>query len=140
MDDPALNLIQVPPASASPIWPRIEGHLTKACLHSLGAHTVEETRERIESGQCQLWIVADEAANVPLTCTTSILDLPDGRRALLLELIAGEDPTEWFAIMAPLELWAKQNGCAMVALYCPKTWAKKLKSYDLLRYLMGKTL
>lgn len=135
-----MELRHVPVELAKPIWPAVESYIEKSCNLSNGLHTPESTFMRVESGLCHLWIGFE--GKVPkLICTASPLMLPDGRAAMMIELVGGQEPTEFFAIKDEIEKWARDAGCCRMIFLCPQAWKKLLPDYSgPLRYLACKDL
>lgn len=130
----------VPVELAKPIWPVIAGYVEKSCGYSSGLHTPESTFLRITSGLCHLWI-GFEAKEPKLICTASPLMLPDGRAAMMLELVGGDEPTEFFTMKDTIEAWAKDLGCSRMIFLCPQKWKRLLPDYSgPLRYLACKDI
>ena len=137
-----MHLALVPPSSEffDPIWPLVAPELEKACRYSLGMHTLESTLHRLKAGACQLWVVIDDARKIVASSTTSFLDFPSGMRAMMVELIGGDNPRVWFTVTDEMEKWAASQGAQATLFPVSRSMRDDFKNdgYKPGRYLMVK--
>ncbi len=141
-----MHLALIPPGSEffDPLWPIIAPLLEKACEYSNGMHTLASTETRLRSGACQLWVVIDDEKKIVASATTSFLDFPSGVRAMMIELVAGDNVRVWFTVTDQMEKWAADNG-AQATLFpvshkLRDDFIKSNKGYRNGRFLMVKDL
>lgn len=139
-----MHLVLVPPTAEffDPIWPIVSGLLSGACERSLGMHTLDSTLYRIKKSMCQLWVVINDDQKIADCCTSSFIDFPSGRKALMMELMSR--PVFWISCTDHIEKWAKENGgdemIIPVSRHMRKEFVSKRSGYRPGRYLMVKEL
>lgn len=137
----SIKLVQVPPSHVEAIWPRLDAVYEEACRHSHGTLTKEVVYFRSVTGNCSLWIAADNSdTEVTATCITSEISFPGGLRAMFVELIGGKLEGDVFDFRSTLERQAARDGCSAIFFILPKKWVTRLPEYKKARYLMFKDL
>jgi hypothetical protein len=139
-----MKLLQIPPDASivDKVWPAVIPFLSKAVEYSRGTHSVERSRERIKENSAQLWVIIEDTKphTVVAAGLTSITEYPNGKKALMLELLGGKDMKAWFDLKSDIEAWAAKNGCTLSFAWARKGWAKHLPDYKLSHYLLAKEI
>lgn len=139
-----MKLLQIPHDAVviDKVWPVVAPFLSKAAEHSRGTHSVECDRQRVKANAAQLWvIVLDEKPHTVVAAgITSITEYPNGKRAVMIESLGGENMADWFSLKDEIEQWALQNGCDLAFCWARRAWAKRLPDYHLSCYILAKEL
>ncbi len=139
-----MKLLQIPPDITDQVWGAVEPFLKRAALYSGGTSDPSADRERIKNNFAQLWVIVEDESPHKIVAAglTSITEYPNGTRALMIELLSGEEHSMnlWAGLKAILEEWALQNGCFKSCCWARKGWAKRLPDYRLTHYILEKTL
>src|SRR5258708_6763237 len=126
-----MKLLQIPPEVTDQVWGAVEPYLRRAVEFSHGTHSVESARLRAKTNHAQpLAIIEDENPHTVVAAgLTSIVDYPTGARALMIELLGGENMKIWLDLKSDLEDWARQNACTLSYCWARKGWVRHLKDY-----------
>lgn len=101
--------------------------------------TLEQIKARLDSKECQLWIVYEGEKTIA-ACVTEIVTIGE-RKVCNIITIGGSRMDEWLHNLNIIEIWAKSQD--VVAMRFPEIrtgWAKILKDYTVTKILMEKVL
>ena len=96
---------------------RCAPYLERAIAYSDGDYTLEEVRERCESGEFQFWPGRQG-------CVVTMLATYPRTKACISLFTAGDDPDELVAIYKCIMAWAKSIGCSRLTGYGRPGWAR----------------
>jgi hypothetical protein len=114
------EIIQFPPLALPPHWNRLRCHV-QAALTRTGdrTYTVEDVLECIQRQDAQWW---------PGTRCAIVTELEQTPQRLLLRYwLAGGDFVELRMWTAPIETWARQQGCDGAIIVGRAGWARALR-------------
>lgn len=137
-----MKLLQIPPEITDKVWGAVEPYLCKAIEYSRGTHSVASAKERVKANAAQLWVIIEPVKPHTIVAAgiTSITEYPNGKRAVMIELLGGRNMADWFDLKSDIEAWATQNGCEMAFMWARKGWAKHLPDFHLTHYILAKEL
>lgn len=101
-----MTVVQVPPAHAEAMWPRVVGQVEAALVHSDGCYRAEDVRAAIAAGEWQLWTDGHSIA------CTRVAEYP-ARRVLFIVLASGGKDSV-APIWEALERFGRANRCKAI--------------------------
>jgi hypothetical protein len=124
-------LLCVPPDQVEKFWPHVEILISRAFLVGGGDDTPNSTRQRLNDGKAQLWIVLDDrkAGGELTAAATTELILTPKEKICVITSCAGKDLRRWDRFIADLEKFARDEGCAKLRIYGRRGWRKILSGY-----------
>jgi hypothetical protein len=105
------------------LWPEAAKHLAPA-VERWGTHTLEHVRAAIDSGDAQLWPMAEDGAIV-----SEIFRTPTGKLGCRIWLAGGN----MRALLAGEKIvagWAAEQGCEFMEILGRKGWQRVLPEYE----------
>ena len=137
-----MKLLQIPPDIIDRVWSAVAPLLERAIAYSKDTSSLESVKERSKNSTAQLWaVIEDEKPHtIVAACLTSINVYPTGKRALLIELLGGDNMKVWSDLRKEIEQWAKTEGCSLVFCWCRKGLVSKLPDMRLTHYVMTKEI
>ena len=128
-DDGGVKIVQVAPPLVDLVWDDIEHLVRRAMGKGRCEVTPERTKERLQEGLAQLWLVL-KGKSPPHAFVITRLNARDGRNVGEVWLAAGEDGDEWYEpFLHQFEAYAVANNCSQTAVVGRDGWAKKLGKY-----------
>lgn len=110
------------------VWDKIESYLDGAAEYTYGRFNVEDIKEDLFNKDQQLWIAFDdESEKVYGAVVTQILTYPR-IKSLVMHFTGGIELPKWKApMLALLQEFARNNGCAVIESYGRDGWEKVFK-------------
>ena len=120
--------------------PRIWPSVARFIAAGLGeGETLENTFDRLNKRQCQLWTAKDNE-KIIAAAVTEIVTL-EGRKICNVLSIGGSGLDEWIDNLGFIEAWAISNKCvAMRHANCRPGWRRILKDYQVKFLVLEKVL
>jgi hypothetical protein len=114
------------PEEIPELWPRVRDRIAACCERSGGKYEPIDVLRNLIVGAMNLWMVVDESNAIKALAITEIAVYP---RVTVCKLLActGEDAALWVDLLAPIEAWARQRGCAAMEPICRPGWERRLK-------------
>lgn len=125
-----MTLIQIHPCDYDEVWPLVEPMLEPALT---GAFTTDEVKQRLDKGQCQLWMYQKKFAIITKLTPT----------AMVITIAGGEGVLEAMRSQLPLLEWfARHNGKAEVIVNGRSGWIRAMRplGYEQSAVLLRRTL
>lgn len=150
----AVQLRAVSPREIPELWPQVRDRIASCCARSGGKYAPIDVLRHLIAGSMTLWLATDqnsdsceppsgadashtaeregwcggscEAAGIKALAITELAAYP---RITVCKLLActGDDAALWVDLLAPMEAWAKQHGCAVLEPICRPGWERRLK-------------
>lgn len=135
------ELVGVPQAELSKVWPAIAPMLKRACERSDGRYAIEDVRAALHRREMQLWlaVAADVDGAVEAVCVTELVRYPREKRCGIV-FCAGREPQRWLHHLDAIEKWARAHGCAALELQGRPGWERLLESWDKTHVLLRKRI
>ena len=110
------------------VWPKIEGYLKGAADYTYGRFTVADIKNSLLTTDQQLWIAYDDETEEPYgAVVTQILTYPR-IKSLVMHFTGGIELPKWKTpMLAMLQEFARNNGCAVIESYGRDGWEKVFK-------------
>ncbi len=137
-----MKLLQIPPDITDQVWGTIVPMLEPSLERSRGTETPQTLLARIKTNHAQLWAVVEDQKphTIRAAITTSLIDYPSGKRALMIEHLGGVNMEAWRDLKSEIEAWSVANGCSMSFCWIRKGLIKHLPDYKLSHYVVMKDL
>lgn len=135
------ELVGVPQAELSKVWPAIAPMLQRACDRSDGRYAIADVLAALQGREMQLWLAvdADAAGAVEAVCVTELVRYPREKRCGIV-FCAGREPQRWLHHLDAIERWARAQGCAALELQGRPGWERLLKGWDRTHVLLRKRI
>lgn len=133
-----LMLRQVPVQYLREVWPHVVGMLAEVVERSDGRWTLKDMGARFLSGEWHMWVVYDGSYRAVLA--TELFHEASGMKAARIVFCTGLGAKQWVGLVADIEQWAREQGCARVEMLARKGWARHLEDYKLSHVLLEKAL
>jgi len=123
----SVDTLCVPPDRINEVWPHVAGWLSNA-VGKCGDWTLKGIRAALDKEQAMLWIVWDgklHAAGV-----TQLIVIPKGK---ICQVVAcgGDQIIPWDIAFAPVEAYAKEQGCVAMRIEGRPGWKRIFADYTL---------
>lgn len=132
-----VSLVCVDPKRIHEVWPHAREMIRKAILRTNLNH-FSDVEYDVLSGEGLLWL-AWNGERIESAATTSLIET-DADKVCVLTACGGEDMTRWLSLIAGIEKYAKDEGCACVRIYGRKGWSRVLEGYDVEHVILEKAL
>lgn len=121
-----MRLHAVTPQELPDLWPLIRERVASCCARSGGKYEPLDVLLNCLSRRMDVWLARDDAVQITALAVTEIVVYP---RITVCRLLActGDDARRWIDLLAPLEAWAKAQGCAVMEPICRPGWERHLK-------------
>ena len=121
-----VQLRAVTPPEIPDLWPQIRDRIASCCERSGGKYAPADVLRNLIASAMNLWIALDEDNAIKALLITEIAAYP---RITVCRLLActGDDAALWVDLLAPIEGWAKSQGCAAMEPICRPGWERRLK-------------
>lgn len=100
--------------------------------YTFGEYDYRELVRRLNCGEAQLWIVAENGARVVLVAVSRLIRYPNKLR-LAVDLITGEDIHGCAALLDIGAAWAKQFGCTEIEATCRPGIRKAMEKHGFVK-------
>ena len=120
----------IAPQFLSWVWEECAPHIERVVESSHGDITLASTRNRIVSGDLQLFAISRHGEIVAVFCT-DVQTLESGLRALRVPIIGGDEMDDWIEqAIATWKKLAKELMCDCIRGLGRAGWARRLKCYE----------
>jgi hypothetical protein len=135
------ELVCVDPKRVHEIWPNVAGLLCKATLRT-GLAAFDDVQRDILDGHALLWIaVSREEDHLAIEAVASTsLQHTDVGKVCVITACAGAGMSRWLPLIAGIESYAKNEGCACVRIFGRKGWLRALEGYRAKHIVLDKEL
>lgn len=117
----------VPQSEIAPLWNRVSSMLKRATDLSQGRYRLSDLRDKLMSGDFQLWIVFPRGSGEVVAAITSTFTQYPQCRALHGQFLGGERLDDWRDdFCAVFDQWGRDNGCKFVEFTGRAGWTKAL--------------
>jgi hypothetical protein len=116
----SVDLICVPPAEVTQIWP-YAGGMIRAAIERTNLSAFEDIERAVLSGDQLLWIAVSD--HIEAAATTHL-----SRGVCTITACSGHQRERWLPLLALIEKYAKDEGCRM-RLYGRPGWERVLDGY-----------
>lgn len=131
-----VDLVCVPPADVSKVWP-LARQLIKTAIERTNLSEFSDIEAQVLSGDQLLWLALSD--HVEAAATTHLVKT-GGKPVLIVTACSGHQRERWLALRHRVEAYAKAEGCSCVRLYGRKGWERELKDYRVEYVIMEKVL
>ncbi len=119
------ELVCVDPARISEIWPHASRLIRSAVLKA-GVSDFGEVEKSVLTGRSLLWLAWESEIEAAATTT---LNTANGRKICTIVACGGADMGSWLPLIAGIEAYAREEGCAAMNIIGRKGWARVLPDY-----------
>lgn len=120
-----IDLVCVDPKDVSKIWPQVELLITRATEHC-GNWSIGPIRADVLSGAQLLWVTWD-GRQIRAAATTKLIRELKG--LVCLAVACGGTDENWAERFAPIEEYARDEGCVSTRIQGRPGWARVFKDY-----------
>lgn len=131
------ELICVDPQLVHEIWPHVR-HLLRAACRRTGLNAFSDLEADILFGRSLLWVTWDGKAIEAAAAT--ILIRSEVGMTCIITACGGSRMTRWLPLIAQIENYARNEGCARVRIYGRRGWLRVLDGYAQKHVIMDKDL
>jgi hypothetical protein len=121
----SVDLICVAPSRVHEFWPYVEQLLKNATEHC-GDWSIGKIRSEVFRGDQLLWITWD-GQHIRAAATTKLLREENG--AVCLAVACGGEEHDWSERFAPIEEYARDEGCVATRIQGRQGWSRIFKDY-----------
>lgn len=121
----SLDLLCVDPKDVRQVWPLVERLIAKAVDHC-GSWSIGQVRGEVLSGDQLLWITWD-GQHIRAAATTKLIKEIKG--LVCLAVACGGDDENWPQRFAPIEEYARDEGCISTRIQGRPGWGRIFKDY-----------
>ena len=123
----SVETVCVAPDRVAAFWPHARGYIV-AALERCGDWSETSIFEALQSERALLWVRTDGER----ICGAGATQLLDARHGLTCNIIVyGGACDDWQAAFAPIETYAKAEGCAAIRIQGRAGWKRIFPDYDL---------
>lgn len=117
-----IEVYQIPPEQFDEYWPHIEGYMERAAKYTYGRYKVEDIRNTLNEGGCELWAALRPDRTVTGAVITAITVHPQ-MKTLTMVFCGGVDRDSWKEPMvSAMQKYARDNGCTKLEATARKGW------------------
>lgn len=128
IEQPDLLVSLVPASDIAVIWNQVSSMLKRATDLSQGRYKLADLRDKLVSGEFQLWIVFTRGGEIIAAITSTFTIYPQGK-ALSGQFLGGARLEDWRDNFCEVfDNWGIDNGCKFVEFTGRAGWAKALQS------------
>jgi hypothetical protein len=138
---PSAELVCVDPTRVREIWPAAAPLLRQATART-GLSAFTEIEREVLAGSALLWIaVSGEGSGLTIDAAASTsLQQTDTGRVCVITACAGHEMSRWLPLIAGIENYARDEGCARVRILGRKGWLRVLDGYRAKYIILDKEL
>jgi hypothetical protein len=136
MDSP-VQLLAVDPSLVAGIWPHTRP-LVKRAIDRTDLCDFDHIEREVLSGLQQLWIGWNGTA-IQVAAVTQLVIVANTKVCILVAC-AGANRKGWLPLLAGLEQFARNEGCAALRIIGRKGWSRVLEDYPVKYVVMEKEL
>jgi hypothetical protein len=133
------QLACIPPDSVHLVWPRVAG-LIEAAMRRGDLSSFAAVAAAVSAGRAQLWVACNSEGSEIAAATVTELHQPQRRKYCVIVACGGYDMTRWLHLLAPIEDWARAEGCDAMRIMGRKGWARVLPDYNVNRIVLEKEI
>ncbi len=133
----SVELVCVDPKYVHQVWPHAAELIQKAVKRTNLSHSADIEYDTLY-GDGLLWLAWD-GSKIMAAATTSLIET-DRDKVCVLTACSGEDRDNWLHLLAKIEDYAKDEGCACVRIYGRRGWARVLNGYGVEHVILEKPL
>lgn len=123
----SVETICVDPARVGEVWPHARKFIA-AAVERCGDWTENDIRSELEERNCLLWIRTDGEA----LFGAGVTQLIEARHGKTCNIVAYGGPCDdWPAAFAPIEKYARDEGCAAIRVQGREGWKRVFGDYGL---------
>ncbi len=116
----------VPHTEIIRVWDNVSSMLKMATDRSQGRYRLKDLKEKLMSGEFQLWVVFEPGFKVVAAITSTFTVYPQCK-ALHGQFLGGERLDEWKDRFCDIfDRWGRDNGCQIAEFSGRAGWAKPL--------------
>src|SRR5262249_31379314 len=131
------QLICIPPARVHEFWPHARA-LIEAAMEKGDISPFAGVEHAVLSGAAPLWLAWDaDARSIAAACVTE-LQMVGARKLCLIVACGGKDMHRWLPLLAPIEDYAREEGCSAMRIMGRAGWVRVLKGYRNKRMILEK--
>ena len=119
------------------VWPRVAG-LIEAAMRRGDLSSFAAVAAAVSAGRAQLW-VACKSTEIEAAAVTE-LHQPQRRKYCVIVACGGAHRERWLDLLAPIEDWARAEGCDAMRIMGRKGWARVLPDYKVNRIVLEKEI
>jgi hypothetical protein len=131
-----VTLICVDPKRAHEIWPLVEALLTRAIARAGVASSAGLAHDVLHGGGL-IWIAW--SGKIEAAASTA-LQRTDAGLVCVVTACGGRHRQRWLPLLAGIEAYARQEGCAQVRIIGRRGWQRVLRGYDIKAVILDKEL
>lgn len=121
-----LKITLIPHTDVVVVWDNVSSMLKRATDLSRGRYRLKDLKDKLTSGEFQLWVVFEPGFHVVAAITSTFTIYPQCK-ALHGQFLGGERLDEWKAPFCQLfDRWGRENGCSMVEFTGRPGWGRAL--------------
>ena len=137
----SIKALCVPPADIRRTWQAVSYMIVSALENGDGMTDYAVLECNLFDGHNQLWLaVDDERDNDILAAAVTTLGIANGRKICTIIACGGREMARWMKVIETIEAFAIREGCASVAIYGRRGWARALDGYREIASVMEKRL
>ena len=133
----SVELVCVEPRRVLEIWPHVSSLLKAACDRT-GLNAFADIETDILSGRSLLWIAWNGKA-IEAAAATILIDTEIGK-VCVITACGGRAMRRWLPLIAEIENYARDEGCARVRIFGRKGWLRALEGFEEKHIIMDKEL
>jgi len=131
------ELVCVDPARVHEIWPHVAPLLKAACVRT-GLNAFANVEADILCGGSLLWIAWNGEA-IEAAAATILINTEAGK-ICIITVCGGSGMKRWLPLLAGIENYARDEGCARVRIFGRKGWLRALEGFEEKHIIMDKEL
>src|SRR5262245_47838496 len=137
--DDSIQLICIPPARVHEFWPHARA-LIKAAMEKGDINPFAGVERAVLAGGALLWLAWDADARVIAAACVSELQVVGARKLCVIVACGGHGMHRWLPLLAPIEEYARAEGCSAMRIMGRAGWTRVLKDYRRKRVILEKRL
>lgn len=122
----------------SAAWSHVLPHIEKMADATRGKLTTDDFKERIASGDFQLWVVIENKQPIA-SVLTEIIQYPQRKVARVVGCV-GEHRGKWVHLLSEIQDWSRLQGCVAMEIVARKGWARVLPDFHMTHVLLESDL
>jgi hypothetical protein len=132
------ELVCIPPDCVHLVWPRVAG-LIEAAMRRGDLSSFAAVAAAVSAGRAQLWVASEHPDGIAAAAVTE-LHQPRRRKYCVIVACGGYDMARWLHLLAPIEDFARAEGCDAMRIMGRKGWARVLPDYKVNRIVLEKEI
>lgn len=132
----SVELLCIDPAKVDLVWPFVSPLIGNA-VDRCGDWTLEDVRRVLDQGAL-LWVTSEDGKTISAAAVTRLIET---RKGLCCNVVAcGGKDDDWRERFAPIEQYAKDEGCTITRIEGRKGWGRIFPDYKLSWITLEKAL